>query len=342
MNKIKIFIKLFNTITTAKLISKKCPLFISWRITNRCNFKCSHCACWKRPGQELTYEEIRKIILFLKDQQTRFISFIGGEPIVREDIGEILQLCKRYNIITKITSNGSLIEKFPERIKDTNNLLLSLDGTQNIHDEMRIKNSFTKIMSAVKWAKENNINTAFNTIISRQLIEDFDNFYQMIKSLDIPTYFQPLESRYNATFGSIQSSQEFNSKDDNYTKSIMPSKQQMKEFSQKLLDLKKNHKGIIASSSSLIKMFAAYPTLHEINCCAGLLSFRILPNGEIVSCDRIEQNSINLKQLDDFNLKPFPHHKKCSGCWRNNTIELNKALNMNLQSALEIGRRFLR
>jgi hypothetical protein len=70
------------------------------QITYRCNFKCQICDFWKErhdPADELSLEDIKTIGRKLNELGTIIISLAGGEPLVREDI---------YDIITALNAAG--------------------------------------------------------------------------------------------------------------------------------------------------------------------------------------------------------------------------------------------
>jgi MoaA/NifB/PqqE/SkfB family radical SAM enzyme len=70
------------------------------QITYRCNFKCQICDFWKEehdPAEELKIADIRSIGEKLNKLGTIIISLAGGEPLIREDI---------YDIITELNASG--------------------------------------------------------------------------------------------------------------------------------------------------------------------------------------------------------------------------------------------
>jgi len=70
------------------------------QITYRCNFQCEICDFWKEehdPADELTLDQIHLIGKELNRLGTLIISLAGGEPLMREDI---------YDIITSLNAAG--------------------------------------------------------------------------------------------------------------------------------------------------------------------------------------------------------------------------------------------
>ena len=90
-------------------------------LTNRCNNNCIGCwtrspllreleptAAWK--SQEIPYDNVVHLLNDLHDLKTRRVRFTGGgEPLMHPRLDDILRACKQRQLITCITSNGSLL-----------------------------------------------------------------------------------------------------------------------------------------------------------------------------------------------------------------------------------------
>lgn len=59
--------------------------------TARCAFHCPHCSARQRPTGELPTAAWLNVIRQLHDLQTAIIGFTGGDPILREDLPELIQ-----------------------------------------------------------------------------------------------------------------------------------------------------------------------------------------------------------------------------------------------------------
>ncbi|MHA1728874.1 MAG: radical SAM protein, partial [Promethearchaeota archaeon] len=74
------------------------PSMAQIEITTRCNARCAFCSMWrpeyqnalKNQGREMTTNEIKKIIDDLDKLNITVLSFTGGEPTLRSDIGELI------------------------------------------------------------------------------------------------------------------------------------------------------------------------------------------------------------------------------------------------------------
>lgn len=87
-------------------------LTIRWDITNRCNLHCKHCSAYddlhKSSIDELTTKEILAIMDQFSTEQIDRIKLLGGEPLLRDDLGEIITAAHLNNIPIGITTNGTI------------------------------------------------------------------------------------------------------------------------------------------------------------------------------------------------------------------------------------------
>lgn len=135
------------------------PIKICWLITWRCNLTCHYCEIGQSnqelKKQELTLDEAKKIVPELKSLGVRFITFAGGEPLMYEDIFEIMRYCKDWGFIVGLVTNGTLInEKVAKKLANSgvDHIHISLDAPDELHDRIRHCNGcFRKVEEAIKW-----------------------------------------------------------------------------------------------------------------------------------------------------------------------------------------------
>jgi MoaA/NifB/PqqE/SkfB family radical SAM enzyme len=125
------------------------PTYLILYVTARCNARCQMCFYWqnlnKQHDLELTLDEFSKI----SSKMNRLIqlSIAGGEPTLRKDLPQICQLFIRNNDVKYITlpTNGINTQDIVGHVEQiaTENpqthlrVSVSLDGPQEVHDEIR-------------------------------------------------------------------------------------------------------------------------------------------------------------------------------------------------------------
>ena len=84
-------------------------LHCNLQVTYRCGFQCRICDFWKDEydkTHELSLADIRVIARKLRRFGTLIVSLAGGEPLAREDLGEIIRILNRANHFPILITNG--------------------------------------------------------------------------------------------------------------------------------------------------------------------------------------------------------------------------------------------
>jgi MoaA/NifB/PqqE/SkfB family radical SAM enzyme len=115
------------------------------------------CDIWKKtPNNELTLEQIRQIFNQLRDLDA--IKITGGEPFIRTDLTEIVNLIQKKNHprVLHITSNGLLTERIVnlfdsvEKVENIH-LKISLDAAGEKHDRIRgVNGAYKKVLNTLE------------------------------------------------------------------------------------------------------------------------------------------------------------------------------------------------
>ena len=121
--------------------------YIRLSITDVCNFKCDYCLPdgYKIDKSDnrtfITAEEIKRLAKALSQLGVSKIRLTGGEPTIRKDFFEILNILKENSGIKKtvITTNGYKLENLAEKLVES-----KLDGI-NISIDSLNKDTFKKI-----------------------------------------------------------------------------------------------------------------------------------------------------------------------------------------------------
>ncbi len=173
-------------------------------ITNRCNFRCIHCAfdsgLVKMP--ELTLLELEKILRETKEIGGRRFDITGGEPTIRNDVEKIITIGKGLDYKIELVTNGSNLSKEKlERFKqlDLDAIAISLDGsTPEIYNRIRGKDdeTFYKVVENIRASKKTGFYTKINTTVFASNLEDIPNITELALNLEADEqgiyYFTPV------------------------------------------------------------------------------------------------------------------------------------------------------
>jgi Fe-coproporphyrin III synthase len=114
---------------------------IQFHPTRRCNLRCLHCYSESGPErrEELEPGVLRDALEDAAAEGYGVASFSGGEPLLYEPLGDVLDHAHTCGLTTTVTSNGMLLtERRLARLADRVDLLaISLDGVPASHNRMR-------------------------------------------------------------------------------------------------------------------------------------------------------------------------------------------------------------
>lgn len=183
--KYKPAIKTVSKFITSILTGKRIPLYVGLFITEVCNLKCIYCFpnSPNRNVKDLSKEEIFKIVDELYLLGTRYITILGGEPLIRKDFGEIVDYITQKGIMVEVGTNGYYTNA---RLNDLKKLYLvchSIDGDEEGHDTNRGKGSFKKIIESLIVCKENNISFQMRAVFNKNNVHCLEYLLKLSKEL---------------------------------------------------------------------------------------------------------------------------------------------------------------
>ncbi len=165
------------------------PFIVFWELTRACMLACKHCrakAIRKRDPYELTTEECYSVI----DELAKFpvkplIVFTGGDPMMRNDLAEIVEYASRSGFRTAIAFSGTekATKKRLEELKEAGiaRIAISVDGsTADVHDRFRgVRGTFDMSMKIIENARAVGIPFQINTTVTRENIYDLPNIAKL-------------------------------------------------------------------------------------------------------------------------------------------------------------------
>ncbi len=80
----------FDRFCRAVIDRRRIPFSTYLAVTSRCPFRCAHCSLAGRPQAEWTREQALDLIARIKALGTCTIGFTGGEPLLRDDLEELV------------------------------------------------------------------------------------------------------------------------------------------------------------------------------------------------------------------------------------------------------------
>jgi Fe-coproporphyrin III synthase len=107
---------------------------------SRCNCRCVMCDIWKanRNGQEITRDLLASHLDDLRRLRVRWVVLSGGEALMHSNLWTLCALLKELDIKITLLSTGLLLSRHaPGIVQWCDEVIVSLDGSQTVHDAIR-------------------------------------------------------------------------------------------------------------------------------------------------------------------------------------------------------------
>jgi radical SAM protein with 4Fe4S-binding SPASM domain len=178
-------------------------LLLQWHITNRCNLNCLH--CYQDDSLDVrddcTFQELHRIL----EQFRAFlhapcqmghpiipghITLAGGEPFLREDLPELLNLFSTYQkeFSFAILTNGLLIDqRMANQLRQwgVGFVQVSMEGDPETHDQIRGKGNFRQVVRGIRYLAEASIRTLISFTAHQMNSHAFPQVAQWGKKLNV-------------------------------------------------------------------------------------------------------------------------------------------------------------
>lgn len=191
----------FDNFVIDKLLDKKQLISVVFELTYRCNEKCKHCYVdnnlrEESMKQELSTEEVYKIIDQLYDANVSWITFTGGEIFCRDDAIDIIEYAVGKNFMVDIFSNGTLIdsEKILRLLKcNLRSYQSSVYGScESVHDAITgLRGSFKKTCSVLEDMTRLGVATNMKCTIMKDNVDDYDNIVNLSNKIGCKLQVSP-------------------------------------------------------------------------------------------------------------------------------------------------------
>jgi len=166
---------------------------VVWNMTRRCNLRCIHCYASARDGSpsgELSTREAKGMIDDLARFGVPVLLFSGGEPLLRDDLVELVTYASRRQIRTVISTNGTLISsEVAKKLAEAGLAYagISLDGLEETNDRLRgVQGAFKETLKGMENCQKAGIKVGLRFTVSRLNVRDVPAIFDLIEKYDIP------------------------------------------------------------------------------------------------------------------------------------------------------------
>jgi len=268
-------------LVVARSLTPGKPHHAQWLITRRCNYRCLGCNVWKEQDQrELVTADVKKGLDSLKKLGIAELVFSGGDPLLREDIGEILDYASKF-FITTVYDNGSMAAKKIDCLRNVDFVALSIDSLDEAKNDY-IKNvpgAWKKAMEAVETLQNERINVSVTPTISQKNIYEIVDITKHFAEKGIPVWYclysYDVSVDKKQLFRIGKANDEF----------MITDKVAMVNLCETLIEMKKTNKKILMTNKILKTLRSLYAEDKRAWKCQALSNFLVIDHlGRIAGC----------------------------------------------------------
>ncbi len=262
----------------SQLMSYPLPVAVTFAVTYKCPCKCVHCSAGRhlrKDKKELSTEEAKKVIDDSQKLGVTIIAFTGGEPLIREDIFELIAHVDKRKAMPILFTNGQfLTEENVDKLAKAGlySLFLSIDDPDpEIHNKLRgMPGLFEAGIEGLKRAKSAGIFCGFSSYASKSNTEKqvYKQLYKIAEELKLHNFI---------LFDCVPTGNMLNDTSEVLT---FEQRSEIHKFSAELF-----RKKIIPPLSSQAWQNSVEAYLSGIGCLAGNIQYYISAYGDISPCD---------------------------------------------------------
>ncbi len=160
---------------------------VVYNCLRRCNLKCIHCyahATSKEDPDILSTDQARQMIDATADFGCPVMLFSGGEPVMREDLFELMEHASDRGMRTTLSTNGTLITRdMAKKLKQykMGYVGISLDGMEATHDKFRRSTgSWKKALRGLENCKAEGLRTGLRITLTKHNYREVPQIFDMI------------------------------------------------------------------------------------------------------------------------------------------------------------------
>lgn len=146
-------------------------------LTYACQCRCSHCAVSRQRsvGPLLSADELEALcVQARREMGAAVVHFSGGEPLLREDVVEVVRRCARHLHVSMSTNGVAFAPPLARELREAGlaTILVSLDSTDPaVHDRQRARDgAFDAVLGALALCRELGIDAHLSTCVTKGLV----------------------------------------------------------------------------------------------------------------------------------------------------------------------------
>jgi MoaA/NifB/PqqE/SkfB family radical SAM enzyme len=159
-------------------------------LTNRCNFRCEYCDIPLQDRAELSVDAWRAAIDELRAGGMGRVSLIGGEPLLYEGCGEVIEHLLARGVHTAMNTNGWLVPERIDELRELDLVCITLDGPKEVHDRQRRNGSYDRAIRAIESLRRAGTPVVTMTVLTPSGADALDHVLDVASAHGFKAFFQ--------------------------------------------------------------------------------------------------------------------------------------------------------
>ena len=254
--------------------NRNLPNLMSFAVNDICNAACEHCSFFtaveERGREILSLKQASKLIADAQDLGVSVINFVGGEPLMRDDLPKIVAAVDKDRSTTLLFTNGWFLEERAMALRKAglDSVFVSIDAADAVrHDKFRrTPGLFERALRGIQQARKLGFSTGFSATMTPEAWQDGElpRIVELAKDVGVHEVF---------VFDAMPSGR-YKARTD-----LVDNSGWLEEMIQTAVRYNRDHRypGVT---------FLAYMTSHRsVGCSCGTSFFYLSPYGDVMSCD---------------------------------------------------------
>jgi Fe-coproporphyrin III synthase len=158
---------------------------------SRCNCRCVMCDIWQanQKKEELTRADLAHHLDALRALNVRWVALSGGEALMHSNLWTLCELLAELDIKISLLSTGLLLKQHaPEIVRWCHEVIVSLDGSREVHDAIRnVPRAYDRLAEGVAAlrSRDETIRITARCVLQRHNFRDLANIIVAAHKLDL-------------------------------------------------------------------------------------------------------------------------------------------------------------
>jgi len=172
------------------------PVTVSFQVTDRCNYDCVHCYQEHVAHDELSIDEVERVLREIADLGVLFLTLMGGEFFMHPHADRILATAHELGFAIKLKTTGHHItDKRADRLAQLRPIQVDLSmyaATAHLHDSVTTQHgSWEKTYAAAQRLVARKIPIQLNAPVMEETAGDLEKLRALARELGAKHTFDP-------------------------------------------------------------------------------------------------------------------------------------------------------